>query len=279
MTDEALGPGFDTVTLTRPTPRKLVCLWMEQAGLRTVLLPTVWEQLAHPRRNRIGVNAASWRRMYTHGDAPFRWLELDDEQQEAVEDVLRHFTEPCFPRLVADQIPDDADANTIAEALVVGTDVLVTQDINSINHDEINFVIEKRLGANSGFVLTVDKALARAFPGGESAEHLLMLALATIAPPAPPAPGASANHEWAVEAAHQDFANLLRALAGANVSETAQRLDVRWRQCSDLERMLAGARMVAENSRALRFERMRAEWQREAAHGGRPIQGHKGRSP
>ena len=51
----------------------------------------------------------------------------------------------CFPRLVADQIPDDADANIIAEALVVGTDVLVTQDINSINHDEINFVIEKRL--------------------------------------------------------------------------------------------------------------------------------------
>ena len=177
-----------------------------------------------------------------------------------------------FPRLVADQIPDDADANIIAEALVVGTDVLVTQDINSINHDEINFVIEKRLGANSGFVLTVDKALARAFPGGESAEHLLMLALATIAPAAP-------TGQWAVEDAHQDFANLRRALAGANVRETAQRLDVRWRQCGDLERTLAGAQMVAENSRALRFERMRAEWQREAAHGGRPIQGHKGRSP
>ena len=46
MTDEPLGPGFDTVTLIRPTPRRLVCLWMEQAGLRTVLLPTVWEQLA-----------------------------------------------------------------------------------------------------------------------------------------------------------------------------------------------------------------------------------------
>ena len=247
--DEALGPGFDTVTLTRPTPRKLVCLWMEQAGLRTVLLPTVWEQLAHPRRNKIGVNAASWQRMRTQRNAPFRWLELDDAQQEAVDDVLRHFTEPCFPRLAADQMPDDADANIIAEALIAGTDVLVTQDINSINHDEINFVIEQRLGANSGFVLTLDRALARAFPGGE----LLMLALATIAPPAAPASG-----EWAVEDAHQDFANLLRALAGANVRETAQRLDVRWSQCGDLERLLAAARTVAENSRALRFERMRA---------------------
>lgn len=47
VTDEALGPGFDTVTLTRPTPRKLVCLWMEQAGLRTVLLPTVWRVVSY----------------------------------------------------------------------------------------------------------------------------------------------------------------------------------------------------------------------------------------
>ena len=271
MTDEALGPGFDTVTLTRPTPRKLVCLWMEQAGLRTVLPPTVWEQLAHPRRNKIGVNAASWQRMRTQRDAPFRWLELDEAQQEAVDDVLRHFTEPCFPRLAADQIPDDADANIIAEALIIGTDVLVTQDINSINHDEINFVIEQRLGANSGFVLTLDRALARAFPGGESADHLLMLALATIAPSDAPA-----SHEWAVEDARQDFANLLRALAGANVRETAQRLDVRWSQCGDLERLLAAARTVAENSRALRFERMRAGWQRDAAQSGRPTQSHEG---
>ena len=259
MIDEPLGPGFDTVTLIWPTPRKLVCLWMEQAGLRTVLLPTVWEQLASARRNKIGVNAASWRRARTHPNAPFRWLELDDEQQEAVDDVLQHFTEPCFPRLVADQIPDDADANIIAEALIVGTDVLVTQDINSINHDEVNFVIEKRLGANAGFVLTLDRALARAFPGGESADHLLMLALATIAP------AASAHREWSVEDAHQGLANLLRALAGANVRETAERLDVRWRQCDDLERLLAKARSVAESSCSMKFERQRAEWQRDAA--------------
>ncbi len=267
MTDEPLGPGFDTVTLTRPTPRKLVCLWMEQAGLRTVLLPTVWEQLASTRKGRIGVSAASWRRVRTHRDAPFRWLELDDEQREAVDDVLQHFTEPCFPRLVADQIPDDADANIIAEALVVGTDVLVTQDINSINHDEINFVIEKRLGVNSGFVLTVDRALARAFPGGESADHLLMLALATVAP--------AAHREWAIDDAHLDFSNLLQALAGANVRETAERLDVRWNQCCGLERLLEEARRIAENSCAMRFERMRTEWQREAVRRGRSTQGRK----
>lgn len=161
MNDEGLGPGFDTLTLIRPTPRKLACLWMEQAGLPTLLLPTVWEQLTRTRRKSASVNTASWQRLRSHNDAPFRWIELNDDQQEAVEDMLAHFTEPCVPKLAADQVPDDPDANIVAEALVLGTDVVVTQDINSINHDEINFVIEKRLGRNTGFVITLDRALSQ----------------------------------------------------------------------------------------------------------------------
>ena len=44
MSDESLGPSFDTGTLIRPTQRKLVCRWMESAGLRTLILPQVWEE-------------------------------------------------------------------------------------------------------------------------------------------------------------------------------------------------------------------------------------------
>ena len=68
----------------------------------------------------------------------------------------------------------------------------------------------------------------------------------------------------------------LRTLEGANVRETAARLDVRWNQCCGLERLLEEARMVAENSCAMRFERMRTEWQREAARHGSPTQDRKG---
>ena len=257
MNDDPLGPGFDTVTLIRPTPRKLACLWMEQAGLRTLLLPTVWEQLTRTRRKGSSVNTASWQRIRSFNDAPFRWIELTDDQQEAVEDVLHHFTEPCFPKLVADQVPDDPDANIVAEALVLGTDVLVTQDINSINHDEINFVIEQRLGRNTGFVITLDRALSQAFPGGDCANHLLTLALATIAP--------TGQEEWSVDDAHKDLGKMLDALAGANVRDTAARLGIRWDQCRDLDQVLMDARTMARNSRALQFERLRAKWQREAA--------------
>lgn len=256
MNGEGLGPGFDTLTLIRPTPRKLACLWMEQAGLPTLLLPTVWEQLTRTRRKNASVNTASWRRLRSHNDAPFRWIELNDDQQEAVEDVLAHFTEPCFPKLAADQVPDDPDANIVAEALVLGTDVLVTQDINSINHDEINFVIEKRLGRNTGFVITLDRALSQAFPGGDCANRLLTLALATIAP--------TEQGEWPVEEAHTGLGKMLDALVGANVRDTAARLGIRWDQCRDLDQVLVDAQTMARNSRALEFERLRAEWQREA---------------
>lgn len=257
MNDEGLGPGFDTLTLIRPTPRKLACLWMEQAGLPTLLLPTVWEQLTRTRRKNASVNTAYWRRLRSHNDAPFRWIELNDDHQEAVEDVLAHFTEPCFPKLAADQVPDDPDANIVAEALVLGTDVLVTQDINSINHDEINFVIEKRLGRNTGFVITLDRALSQAFPGGDCANHLLTLALAAIAP--------TGQAEWTVEDAHQGLGKILDALVGANVGDTAARLGIRWDQCRDLDQVLLDAQTMAHNSRALEFERLRAKWQRQAA--------------
>ena len=40
-----VGPAFDTNTLIRPTQRKLVCCWMESAGIKTLLLPRVWQQL------------------------------------------------------------------------------------------------------------------------------------------------------------------------------------------------------------------------------------------
>ena len=92
-----------------------------------------------------------------------------------------------------------------------------------------------------------------------------MLALATVAP--------AAHREWTIDDAHLDFSNLLQALAGANVRETAERLDVRWNQCCGLQRLLEEARRIAKNSCAMRFERMRTEWQREAARHGRSRQG------
>ena len=45
--DDPIGPAFDANTLSTPTPRKLVGCWMDQAGLRTLIVPQVWDELTH----------------------------------------------------------------------------------------------------------------------------------------------------------------------------------------------------------------------------------------
>ena len=98
--------------------------------------------------------------------------------------------------------------------------------------------------------------LSQAFPGGDCANYLLTLAMATIAP--------TGQAEWKVEDAHAGLGKMLDALAGANVRDTAARLGIRWDRCRDLDQVLKGAQTMAGNSRALEFERLRAKWQREA---------------
>lgn len=52
---------------------------------------------------------------------------------------------------------------------------------------------------------------------------------------------------------------MLDALVGANVRDTAARLGIRWDQCRDLDQVLLDAQTMARNSRALEFERLRAQ--------------------
>ena len=256
MSDESLGPGFDTGTLIRPTQRKLVCRWMESAGLRTLILPQVWEELTrhHPASRRYGA-AQTWAKLAEYDDAPFRWVQWTDDQERTAEEIRSRFTQACFPLHAADQIDTNSDAVVISQALTLGTDVLVTTDVNTIDHHEINMVVERTLGRNTGFVVTLDDALQRAFRGGEEGHHLLLLALTTIAPPRPEA--------WGVDEAFADLGKLRTAMIGAGLRQTAVRLGTRWEQCRDLELALAETQELADRSNALRFERMRATWHRE----------------
>ena len=256
MADEPLGPGFDAGTLIRPTQRKLVCRWMESAGARTLILPRVWEELTrrHPASKRYSA-AKAWLTLAEYRDAPFRWVEWTDDHERTAEDIRSRFTQACFPAHAADQIDTNSDAVVISQALTLGTDVLVTTDVNTIDHYEINIVVERALGRNTGFVVTLDDALQRAFRGGEEAHQLLLLALTTIAPPRP--------ETWSVDEAFAALHKLRDAMVGAGLRHTAIRLGTRWEQCRDLERALAEAQELAGRSNALRFERMRAAWHRE----------------
>ena len=257
MTDDSLGPAFDTATLLRPTQRKLVCCWMESAGLKTLLLPRVWQQLIDGAGSSAQFRSTdAWVRLAKEPNLPFRWVEWTNDLEDAAYDLRSHFTEACFPNKTAEQISYDSDAVIVSQALALGTDMLVTSDVNTMDHYEINLVVEQRLGRNTGFVITLDDALQQAHPGCDASQSLLTLALTTIAPPP--------ERDWPVDEARKDLGKLQQAAAGASLRKTALRLDTRWNQCLDLEATLARAQTLAAQSRALETERLQTAWHRSS---------------
>lgn len=254
--DDPIGPAFDTMTLSRPTARKLVGCWMGSAGTRTLVLPEVWRELTYePEPARAFGSTQAWQAAAQHPEAPYRWVRLTAEENERAREIRSKFTQACFPQVPHDGIMTHGDAVIVSQALALRTDALVTSDIRSIDHYEINNLIERWWGANAGFVMTLDDALCQAHAGGEGGEQLLVLALATIAPPS--------NADWRVDAAFADLQALRRALRGAALATVADHIENRWECGRDLERLVEAARALAARSPTLRFERMRAQWHRE----------------
>lgn len=254
---DAEAPAFDTNTLSRPTPRKLVCCWMEGLGLPTTILPEVWDELTKQSRivpERIPI-VESWHRIRAMPDVPFQWRELDADERRTAKDVLEVFTQACFRNVSAAQIPSHSDAIIIAEAVATGAEILVSGDINSIDHYEVNGVLSQATGRNHDFVTTLDAALCKAHPCGDAAEHLLILALATIAPPK--------SRTWTLDDAHQDFQRFRKALEGAHLVDLSARLDARWEQSRDLGNVLDQAQEMAHGSASIAMERSWTRWLKE----------------
>lgn len=254
--DEPLGPAFDTMTLSRPTARKLVGCWMDNAGMPTLVLPEVWRELTYePEPPRAFGSTQAWQAAAHHPAAPYRWVRLTADEYERTREIRAMFTQACFPQVPQDGILNHGDAIIVSQALALRTDALVTSDIRSIDHYEINNLIERSWGTNAGFVVTLDDALCQAHAGGEGGEQLLLLALATIAP--------TADAGWSVDAAFADLQKLRRALRGAALPTVADHIENRWECGRDLDQLIEAAMAMAAGSRALRFERIRARWHRQ----------------
>ena len=251
--DERLGPAFDSNILSRPTQRKFVGCWMDRAGLDTLVLPQVWRELtATPSGMSPTASVRAWFRMEEISEAPFRWASLDATQAEEAAEVRRLFTQVCFPRSAPDEITTNSDAIIISEGVVLNTDVLVTGDFRSIDHYEVNDVLAKGLGRNSRFVVTLDDALMEAYSGGELGEEMLATALACVSP--------NNVDTWSVDDAFSALDGLRKVLVGANMPRMSERLLNRWECSRDLAGLVARALMMAGKSKALRYERLRAEW-------------------
>ena len=257
--------AFDTNMLAKPTPRRLMTLWLEQADCRTLVLPRVYEELtapslAHRAASCKGRNiqAEAWDQAIRSPNSPYLLVELSDDQKDAAAEFLMRFNLRCFPSLnEVGEIARSPDAQIIAEGLAYGADVVITNNMRSIDHFEVNAVATAHFGRNSGLLVTADNAILSAHPGGEASRHLLVTALASSWP----------DHLRALdlEEAKLVLDSLCTRLAsGVNMPDAAQRLLNAYDVDENLPEALSDAHTLASNSVALAFERRRADQRRSA---------------
>ncbi len=253
MDAERLGPAFDSNLLRQPTGRKLAGCWMEYAGLRTLVLPKVWDELTPNPEGQVGsMTAAAWIGIRNLARTPFRWAELTQDQLRLAYEIRSSFTEGCFLGVPSDRIHRHPDAIITSQALALGTDALVSGDVRSINHYEVNDIVAKRWGSNTGFVLTFDDAIMRAHPSGQAAEQLLIIALCTIVP----------DGDWSVDQAKDDLTGLCDRLRRTSAPMLAGHLENRWWCADDLDAVVEKATRLSRSSDFMRIERLRAHWHR-----------------
>ena len=256
------GVAFDTNMLARPTQRRLMTLWTELSRQRTALLPQVLAELtAVPRFEApktlpsARAQREAWLAIVGAAQSPFELVVLDEDARNRVGEIVAEFTLPCFPVLNnVDEITTHSDAIVLAEGLAAGVDVIISNNLRSVDHVEINGLVRQVFGRNAGLLLAADDALLAAHSCGEGSRALLVMALASAWP--------DDGREMAVGEAEHLLADLCARLHGATVPQTATKLRNRFATDGDLDLVLDEARSVSTASNALFHERVRTEWVR-----------------
>ena len=240
-------------------------MWMESAGAKVLLLPTVMKELCAPNlvddsptaQRRNALHSQCWNDVITMPDVPYALLQLSDDEKEVASEVLQRFTLRCFPKLnEPSEILRENDAMILAQAIAAGVDCLVTNDISTIDHYEINDLVAKTIGRNAGIVLDADRAMLQAHTGGHASRQLLLTALASNWP--------RPEDPMSPDEAHTYVRELATRLAqNVNMPNVARRLVSAFEIDHDLDQLLDAAQALSRTSQMLRCERRRAQMLRD----------------
>lgn len=250
------GLAFDTNLLSRPLTRRLMLLWMELSGQSTVVLPTVRRELtfkrSRPTREQRMVDdlhEAAWIETWRKPESPYQLIELSEDQEMLASEMLRAFTLRCFPKAQSkEQIARLPDANVLAEAVGAGVSMVVTNNMASIDHLEVNALARVVTKSNENIIASADDALLTTHVGGEGSRHLLTMFVASSWPE-------QGTRSMTMPECHEHVSRCTRGLAtGAAMPNFAAKLINAFEVDEDLERVIAEAQAIAQGSRALRCD-------------------------
>ena len=148
----------------RPTQRKLHAAWQELQGRQVLATPGVARELAplavdvawmgrpSDAENRLRAGGsrlpkrrgnelrqqAWWGEMWADGKSPYGIVTLTPEQEELAERIRTVIDPACFPNTDPEDIPGLGDAAIVSESMALGAKLLLTSDLRSIDHIEVN---------------------------------------------------------------------------------------------------------------------------------------------
>ena len=250
------GLAFDTNLLSRPLTRRLMLLWMELSGQSTVVLPTVRRELTFKRarptkaqRAMDELHEAAWIDTWQKPESPYQLVDLSADQEALAGEMLSAFTLRCFPKTPSkEQIARLPDANVLAEAIGAGVDMVVTNNMASIDHLEVNAIARLVTRSNENIIASADDALLTTHVGGEGSRQLLTMFVASSWPD-------RGTRSMSLSECHEHLTSCARGLAtGAAMPNLAVKLINAFEVDEDLERLMSAAQGIAQDSPALRSD-------------------------
>ncbi len=271
--------ALDTNRLTYPAQRRFNAAWHEMEGLQVRILPQVARELTghlilaediETGRRRVSEDlqragnrgprylqqhrrsALWWADELMSPDSVYRLLALTPEQENLADEVCGTIDPDAFPRILPDEVPENSDTRIIAQALVTGQRMLITSNMRSVLHHDVNRWAEKnadRFGFLHPDILHVqDEIMPRLYAGPEGRRKLLEFALGAVWPP---------DGDPTVETVGDSLYGLTRRamMRGARLADTAVVIEESWETERDpqavLERVRANlpARMMASEQR------------------------------
>ena len=231
-------------------------LWMELSDLAVVVLPTVKDELLFKRPNptkderlldELFENV--WLETWAKSDSPYEHVTLTAEQNERAKDLLRSFTLRCFPKAPSKEaIARLPDAHVLAEAVATQVDMVVTNNMASIDHTEVNALVRSIAASNENILTNADDALLQSHVGAEGSRHFLTMFLAATWPD-------QGQRSMSMSDCREHLAQCVQGLTtGAAMPNCASKLTNAFVVDERLDAVIADAQALAQDSRNLAID-------------------------
>lgn len=255
---------LDTNRILFPTQRRFNAAWQEMSGAKVRLLPQVAREVTHHRIDleflddevrrarealtRVRNHATKrelllrksdlwWANELLRKDGLYELVDMSLEQRERADAICEVIDPRAFPRTRPEEVPTHSDTIIIAQALATGQTMLVTGNMRSIDHAEVNEWAARHAdtyGIEHPDVLHVqDELMPVMYAGPERRIELCAIGLGAAWPE-------DVDATW--DDMDRALQGLVRAMVGARLEDTGTAIAHAWREAADPETLLASVR-------------------------------------